>query len=61
MGEALLIILMIGTLAALGYGVVGMVTKNDPKKQNKAMQMRVALQGGALLLLMILFAVGKDG
>lgn len=60
MGNILLIILMFATLGVLVYGVVGMVRGNDAEKQNKAMQLRVGLQAAALVLLMVLFAIGKD-
>jgi sugar phosphate permease len=46
----LVVLAMLGTLAALAYGVFSMAKGADPKRQNKIMQSRVLLQGVALLL-----------
>jgi purine-cytosine permease-like protein len=48
---------MLATLAVLGFGVVQMIRGGDPRRQNKLMQMRVVLQGLALILFMILMTI----
>jgi hypothetical protein len=59
--QTLLIVLvvtaMLATLAVLGFGVVQMIRGGDPRRQNKLMQMRVVLQGLALILFMILMTI----
>lgn len=59
MGDYLLIALMVATLGVLLWGVVGMARGADPEKQNKMMRLRVIMQGLALVVLVILFAVGR--
>jgi len=59
--QTLLIVLvvaaMLATLGVLGFGVVQMIRGGDPRRQNKLMQMRVVLQGLALILFMILMTI----
>lgn len=60
-GFVLLMILMLATAGVLIAGIVVMVKGGDTNKKygNKMMVLRVALQGGTLLLLGALFAVGR--
>ncbi len=46
-------IAMLATLGVLGVGVFQMIRGGDPRRANKLMQMRVVLQGLALLLFAI--------
>ena len=46
-------IAMLATLGVLGFGVLQMVRGGDPRRANKLMQMRVVLQGLALMLFAI--------
>ena len=55
----LLVLAMLGTLAVLGLGVASMLRGGDPRRSNKLMQSRVALQGLALLLLALLMMLLK--
>ena len=50
-------ILMLATLGVLIAGMVGMVRNGDPRRSNKLMQWRVLLQGGAILLFVILMTL----
>jgi hypothetical protein len=50
-------ILMLATLGVLLAGMVGMVRNGDPRRSNKLMQWRVLLQGGAILLFVILMTL----
>jgi hypothetical protein len=50
-------ILMLATLGVLVAGMVGMVRGGDPRRSNKLMQLRVLLQGAALLLFIILMSL----
>lgn len=50
----LLIIAMLGTVAVLLLGVFNMARGGDPRRSNKLMQMRVWLQGAALVIFIIL-------
>jgi hypothetical protein len=47
----LLVLAMLGVLAVLGMGIFGLVRGGDPRRSNKLMQSRVALQALALVLL----------
>jgi hypothetical protein len=49
--------LMLATLGVLIAGMVGMVRNSDPRRSNKLMQWRVLLQGGAILLFVILMTL----
>jgi hypothetical protein len=50
-------ILMLATLGVLIAGMVGMVREGDPRRSNKLMQLRVLLQGAAILLFVILMTL----
>jgi Hypoxia induced protein conserved region len=50
-------ILMLATLGVLIAGMVGMVRDSNPRRSNKLMQLRVLLQGAALLLFIILMGL----
>lgn len=50
----LLIIAMLGTVVILLVGVFNMAKGGNPRRSNKLMQMRVWLQGIALLIFIIL-------
>jgi hypothetical protein len=52
-------IAMLATLGVLGLGVVQMIRGGDPRRSNKLMQMRVILQGLALLLFAIFMMMLK--
>jgi Hypoxia induced protein conserved region len=41
---------LLGVLGVLAAGMVGMVREGDPRRSNKLMQWRVALQAIAILL-----------
>jgi hypothetical protein len=56
----LVVIAMLATLGVLGFGVVQMIRGGDPRRQNKLMQMRVVLQGLALMLFAILMMMIKN-
>jgi NADH:ubiquinone oxidoreductase subunit 6 (subunit J) len=46
----LLGLVLLGVLGVLAAGVIGMVREGDPRRSNKMMQWRVALQALAILL-----------
>jgi NADH:ubiquinone oxidoreductase subunit 6 (subunit J) len=46
----LLVLVLLGVLGVLAAGVIGMVREGDPRRSNKMMQWRVALQAIAILL-----------
>lgn len=50
----LLVLAMLGVLGALGFGVATMIRGGNPRLSNKMMQMRVVMQGAALLILALL-------
>jgi NADH:ubiquinone oxidoreductase subunit 6 (subunit J) len=50
----LLVLAMLGVLGILGVGVVSMIRGGDPRRSNKLMQSRVAMQALALVLLALL-------
>ncbi|GAA5265691.1 hypothetical protein ACOSOMT5_P2118 [Acidiphilium sp. MT5] len=57
MRDILLVLLgadMIAVVAVLLFGAVGMTTGADPRRQNKLMRLRVALQAVAIALVVIL-------
>ena len=56
----LLALAMIAVLAVLGAGIVGLVRGSDPRKSNKLMQWRVALQALALLLVVLILTIFRD-
>ena len=53
----LLGVAMLGVLGTLGLGMISMARGNDPRRSNKIMQMRVWLQGIALLLFVIFMLI----
>ncbi len=57
----MMIVAMFATLASLGVGLVSMVKGGDFNKKhgNKLMQMRVTLQGLALLFFALAFMTSK--
>jgi hypothetical protein len=50
-------ILMLATLGVLIAGMIGMVRQSSPRRSNKLMQLRVLLQGAAILLFIILMSL----
>jgi NADH:ubiquinone oxidoreductase subunit 6 (subunit J) len=56
----LLVLAMLGVLGVLGVGVVSMIRGGDPRRSNKLMQMRVVLQGVALLVLALLMLMAGN-
>ena len=55
----LLVVAMLGVLTVLGFGVASMLRGGNPRRSNKLMQMRVIMQGLALLLLAILMLLSR--
>ena len=55
----LLVLAMLGTLTALGLGVVSLLRGGDPRRSNKLMQSRVIMQALALVLLAMLFLLAR--
>jgi NADH:ubiquinone oxidoreductase subunit 6 (subunit J) len=55
----LLVLAMAGVLIVLATGIIQMFRGGDPRRSNKLMQMRVVMQGLALLLLAILMMLSK--
>jgi Hypoxia induced protein conserved region len=49
--------LMLATLGVLIAGMIGMVREGSPRRSNKLMQLRVLLQGAAILLFIILMSL----
>jgi hypothetical protein len=54
---ALIGILMLATLGVLLTGMIGMAREGNPRRSNKLMQLRVLLQGAAILLFVILMSL----
>jgi hypothetical protein len=50
-------ILMLATLGVLVAGMVGLVREGDPRKSNRLMQWRVALQAAAIVLFAIMMSL----
>ena len=50
----LLVLAMLGVLGVLGVGVATMIRGGNPRLSNKMMQLRVVMQGAALLILALL-------
>jgi hypothetical protein len=50
-------ILLLATLGVLIAGMIGMVREGSPRRSNKLMQLRVLLQGAAILLFIILMSL----
>jgi NADH:ubiquinone oxidoreductase subunit 6 (subunit J) len=55
----LLLLAMAGVLGVLLTGVATMLRGGNPRRSNKLMQMRVIMQGLALLLLAILMLLSR--
>jgi Hypoxia induced protein conserved region len=49
--------MMLATLGVLITGMVGMMREGSPRRSNKLMQLRVLLQGAAILLFVILMSL----
>ena len=56
---AILVLAMLGVLGALGLGMLNLFTGGSPRRSNKLMQMRVIMQGVALLVLALLMLAGS--
>lgn len=54
-------ILLLATLGVLLVGAIGMARGVDPRRSNKLMQWRVALQASALLLLILMMSMLHSG
>jgi len=50
-------ILMLATLGVLIVGMVGLVREGDPRRSNRLMQWRVALQAAAIVLFAIMMSL----
>ena len=48
---------LLSVLGVLAAGMIGLARGSDPRRSNKLMQWRVALQGGALLLILLLMSL----
>ncbi len=55
----LLVLALAGVLVVLGLGIAQMLRGGNPRRSNKLMQMRVVMQGLALLLLALLMLLGR--
>jgi hypothetical protein len=55
----LLLLAMAGVLAVLLFGLATMLRGGNPRRSNKLMQVRVIMQGLALLLLALLMLLGR--
>jgi hypothetical protein len=56
----LLVLAMLGTLATLFGGMLGLVrTDANPERSNRLMRWRVILQGAALLLFVLLMTITR--
>ena len=54
----LVVLLMLATVGMLFAGLIGLARGSpDPRRSNRLMQWRVILQGGAILLLIILMTL----
>lgn len=58
--EILVALLMLATVGVLIAGAIGMVREGDPRRSNKLMQWRVALQGATILLFIILMSLMRS-
>lgn len=50
---------MIAVVAVLLMGAIGMTNGADPRRQNRLMRLRVALQAVAIGLVVILLLIGR--
>ena len=48
---------LLSVLGVLAAGMIGLARGSDPRRSNKLMQWRVALQGGALLQILLLMSL----
>ena len=53
-----LVLVMLGVLGILATGVATMLRGGNPRRSNKLMQLRVVMQGLALLVLALLMMMG---
>ena len=53
----LLVLVMLGVVGVLFAGLIGLARPPDPARSNRLMRWRVILQGGAILLLLILMSL----
>jgi NADH:ubiquinone oxidoreductase subunit 6 (subunit J) len=53
----LLVLVMLGVVGVLFAGLIGLARAPDPARSNRLMRWRVILQGGAILLLLILMSL----
>ena len=53
-----LVLVMLGVLGVLATGVATMLRGGNPRRSNKLMQLRVVMQGLALLVLALLMMMG---
>jgi uncharacterized BrkB/YihY/UPF0761 family membrane protein len=49
----LVVLAMLATLGVLLFGIINMAKGGNPQRSNKLMQLRIWMQGGALLLFVI--------
>jgi len=56
----LLALALLAVVAVLGAGIIGLVRGGDPRRSNKLMQWRVALQAFALLLVVLILTIFRD-
>lgn len=56
---ALLVLAMLGTVAALGFGFASMIRGGDPRRSNRMMRSRVMFQALALLVLAALMLLTR--
>ncbi len=55
----LVVLAMLGTIGVLFAGLFGMVRGGNPGRSNRLMQWRVAFQGAAILLFVLLLTLLK--
>jgi len=56
----LLVLCLIAVVVVLVAGVVGMIHGGDPRRSNKLMRLRVAMQGVALAIFALLLLLWKN-
>ena len=57
----ILVLAMLGVLGILGLGMANLFTGGSSRRSNKLMQMRVLMQGVALLVLALLMMAAGSG
>ena len=50
-------LVLLSVLGMLAAGMIGIARGTDPRRSNKLMQWRVMLQGGALILIVLLMSL----